>query len=72
MFGLLADQEALLNSSFLELLREEVGGFYSDMVEIEGGMDLLPRAFLPELQGRIRYGAKMTAIEQDTQGVTVH
>jgi monoamine oxidase len=72
MFGLLADQEALLNSSFLELLREEVGGYYSDMVEIEGGMDNLPRAFLPELQGRIRYGAKMVAIEQDGDGVTIH
>jgi len=35
-------------------------------------MDHLPRAFLPELHGRIRFGAKMVAIEQDGAGVTVH
>lgn len=72
LFGLLADQEALMNASFLELLREEVGGYYVDMVEIEGGMDLLPRAFLPALENRIRFGAKMIAIDQDADTVTVH
>jgi monoamine oxidase len=72
LFGLLADQEALMNSSFLELLREELGSYYVDMVEIDGGMDLLPRAFLPELQGRIRFGAKMIAIDQDEQKVTIN
>jgi monoamine oxidase len=71
-FGLLANQEALMNASFLELLREEVGSYYTDMVEIDGGMDNLPRAFLPSLQGRIRYGAKMVAIDQSPDGVTVH
>lgn len=49
MFGLLFNQEALMNSSFLELLREELGGFYSDLVYLDGGTDQLPRAFLPEL-----------------------
>src|SRR5258705_11429613 len=39
MFGLLADQEALMNSSFLELFREEAGNYYTDMVQIKGGMD---------------------------------
>jgi monoamine oxidase len=72
LFGLLADQEALMNSSFLELLREEAGGYYTDMVQIEGGMDLLPRAFLPELRSRIRFGAKMVALDQSPDGVTVH
>lgn len=72
MFGLLADQEALMNSSFLELLREEVGNYYTDMWEIEGGMDHLPRAFLPELKNRIRFGAKMVAIDQSPDGVTIH
>jgi monoamine oxidase len=71
-FGLLADQEALMNSSFLELLREEVGNYYTDMVYIEGGMDLLPRAFLPALQNHIRFGAKMVAIDQSPHSVTVH
>ena len=72
MFGLLFNQEALMNSSFLELLREELGGYYTDLVYLEGGTDLLPRAFLPELASRIRFGAKMVALEQDDDGVTVH
>jgi monoamine oxidase len=72
MFGLLADQEALMNSSFLELLREETGRYYTDMIEIVGGMDHLPRAFLPALRDRIRFGARMIAIEQAPESVTVH
>ena len=31
MFGLLFNQEALMNSSFLELLREEVGNYYTNL-----------------------------------------
>jgi monoamine oxidase len=72
MFGLIENQEALMNSSFLELFREEAGRFYTDMVEIEGGMDRLPRAFLPGLAGDIRFGARMIAIDQSPDSVTVH
>jgi monoamine oxidase len=72
MFGLLADQEALMNASFLELLREDVGNYYTNMVEVVGGMDHLPRAFLPELGRHIRFGAKMTAIDQSDESITVH
>jgi monoamine oxidase len=72
MFGLLADQEALMNASFLELFREEAGGYYTDMVAIDGGLDRLPRAFLPALRGRVHFGAKMTALSQDETSVTVH
>jgi monoamine oxidase len=61
-----------MNSSFLELLREESGRYYTDMVEIVGGMDHLPRAFLPALHQRIRYGARMVAIEQRPESVIVH
>ncbi len=57
LFGLMLGQEALMNSSFMELLREEVGGYYTDMATIAGGMDLLPRAFLPSLAPHIRFGA---------------
>jgi monoamine oxidase len=42
------------------------------MVEIDDGMDQLPRAFLPALHDRIRFGARMTAIDQDRSSVTVH
>lgn len=72
LFGLLQNQEALMNSCFLELLREEVGRFYVDLLQIDGGMDLLPRAFLPALSSRIRFGARMTAIEAADSGVTIH
>ena len=71
-FGLLQFQEALMNSSFLELLREEVTRCYVDLVEIEGGMDRLPRAFLPALAPRIRFGARMIALDQDETSATVH
>lgn len=71
-FGLMLNQEAIMNSSFLELLREEVGNYYHDMVYINGGMDQLPRAFTPHLEGTIRYGTRLTAIDQDPEGVTFH
>lgn len=72
LFGLLQNQEALMNSCFLELLREEVGRFYVDLLQIDGGMDLLPRAFLPALASRIRFGARMTTIEAGEREVTIH
>jgi len=72
LFGLLMNQESLMNTSFLEMLREEVGRFYVDMVRIDGGMDQLPRAFVPALRERIRFGARMVALDQDAGGVTVH
>ncbi|MGH2453103.1 MAG: flavin monoamine oxidase family protein [bacterium] len=72
LFGLLWNQEALMNSSFLELLREEAGRFYTDMLQIEGGMDRLPTAFLPTLADRIHFSARMTAIDQTLHEVIVH
>jgi monoamine oxidase len=72
MFGLLMNQEAMMNSSFLELLREEVGDFYSNMVQIVGGMDQLPKAFLPKLKQRIQYGAKVVALDQSPEEVMIH
>jgi len=72
MCGLLLHLEALMNLSCLEVLREEVGEYFHDVVAIDGGMDLLPRAFLDELRGVIRFGARLAAIEQSTTGVTAH
>ncbi len=71
LFGLATNQEALLNSAFLELLREELGDCYRDLHQVVGGLDLLPRAFLPALRDRVRFGAQVTALAQDDQGVTV-
>ncbi len=72
MFGILSNNEARMNYSFIEYFRSEVEHGFSHMVQIKGGSDLLPRAFLPGIGGRIRYGARMTAIEQDPRGVKVH
>jgi monoamine oxidase len=72
MFGLLNNQEAVMNSSFLELFREDGGNYYTNMCEIVGGMDNLPYAFLPELSSRIRYGARMIAIDQTPDEAVIH
>lgn len=64
--------EADLHNAVIEILREDLGKAYVDMLEIEGGMDLLPNAFFAELQDRVRLGAEVFAIEQDADGVTVH
>ena len=53
-------------------LLEEAGRFYEDMVQIVGGMDLLPRAFMAALGARIRFGTRVVALEQDADGVTAH
>jgi monoamine oxidase len=70
-FGLLADQEALMNASFLELLREEVGAYYSDLVAIDGGMDRLASAFLPSLKGVVRFGARMIGVDESADEVSI-
>lgn len=72
MFGLLDNQESRLNASFIELLREKQSRSFLDLVELEGGMDNLPRAFLPTLSSHIRFGAKMIAIDQGPDSVTIH
>lgn len=71
-FGLLYNQEAIMNSSFLELLREEVGDYYGDMLTLPDGMDRLPQAFLDELHENIYFGQRLIAIEQSANQVTFH
>ncbi len=72
LFGLLQNQEALMNYSFVEMLREEVGHYYRDLYQIAGGSDRLPHAFYQQLGARIRFGAIVHTIEQDASGVTAH
>jgi monoamine oxidase len=72
MFGLLNNQEALMNSSFLELFREEAGNYYTNMCQIAGGMDRFVHAFLPALDARIRYGARVIALDQTPEHAIVH
>jgi len=71
-FTVLNFLESDMHNSFVEILREDLGGAYTDMQEIAGGMDLLPNAFFGELKDEIRLGANVFAIDQDTDGVTVH
>lgn len=72
MFGLFAGYEARMNSSFIDIIRPEVGGSFHDLVELVGGSDHLPNAFLPSLRKNIQFGAKMTALDQSPDDVTVH
>jgi monoamine oxidase len=63
--------ESDLHNSFVEVLREELGGAYVDMSTIAGGMDALPNAFFTELQDVIRLGAEVRSIRQDGDSVTL-
>ena len=71
-FALAAGFEGVLSCSFVELLRVEVDWHGADMLHISGGMDLLPSAFLPEMQSRLRFGAEMVALDYTSESVTVH
>lgn len=70
LFGLMENQEASMNYSFVELLREDVGEFYINLSQIKGGTDRLPYAFYPALAPYIRLGAKVVALDQDEDSVT--
>ncbi len=71
-FGLLENQEAEMNFSFIEMLREDLGRFYTDLYQIVGGTDRLPYAFYDPLKRYIRFGAEVTALTQDENSVTAH
>lgn len=64
--------ESDLHHAVVEILREDIGRAYLDMVEIPGGMDRLPNAFFERLADCVRLGAEVFAIEHDADGVTVH
>jgi monoamine oxidase len=72
LYGVMSFREANMNAAVVEQLREIVGRSFEDMQEIAGGMDLLPRAFYENLKPYVRFGAAVTAIEQDPRSVTVH
>lgn len=65
--------EGLSELSFLELYRELLVLYTPDIkfYEVTGGNDLLPRAFLPQLEGIIRYGFKVNKIQQMKDQVIV-
>jgi monoamine oxidase len=72
MYGVMNFVEADMNQAVIEELREDLGRAFEDMQEIVGGMDNLPNAFYREIGDRIRFGAEVHAIDQDTDSVTIH
>lgn len=70
-YGLFAGFETLLFASAFEFVREFAARLREQTIAIDGGMDLLPRAFLRELGRDIRYGAMVTSIDQSEDGVEV-
>ena len=71
-FGLVAGLEPVLRNSVLELLQVAIAWHDTGMVQIIGGMDQLPKAFLSDLQGCIELGAEMVALNYTSDTVTVH
>ncbi|MGG6362694.1 flavin monoamine oxidase family protein [Peribacillus frigoritolerans] len=72
MIGVLLDLEAYMGMSFIEVLREEASFRANRFYEITGGMDLLPKAFLPQLKEVIMFNQRMTKIVQHNNRVTIH
>ncbi|MBA4179160.1 MAG: amine oxidase [Anaerolinea sp.] len=72
LYGMAFHMESMMSTGVIEILREEAGRWFEDLCSIEGGMDRLPNAFLAELGGSIRFGARMTALAQGTEGVVVY
>jgi monoamine oxidase len=72
MYGVMNFVESGINNSVMEEFREDFGRAFEDMQEIVGGTDMLPNAFFGEIPDRIRFGAEVHAIDQDSDGVTVH
>ena len=72
MYAVMNFLESDLHMSCIEVLREDLGGYYSDMVEIVGGMDRLPQAFFHDLQDEVRLGAEVPPSSRTTTAVTVH
>jgi monoamine oxidase len=71
-FGLVEALEPVLDRAFLDLLQVGVEWQGTGMVRVEGGMDRLPTAFLPELGRDIRFGAELVALDYTADAVTAH
>jgi monoamine oxidase len=71
-FALLEGVEPILRISFPDILRYYLQFHDTHLTQIVGGMDGLPRAFLPELEGHIQFGAAMVALDYKADSVSVH
>jgi monoamine oxidase len=69
-FSLMAGTDSLLCASALELLRDVLGGFFeTQALTIEGGMERFPETLTRGMESRIRYGTRVTAVDQNEDGV---
>ena len=59
------------DDSLLDFAHDELSRAEPSMWKIRGGNDLLPRAMAQALGERIRYGAEVRRIEQDSGGVRI-
>jgi monoamine oxidase len=71
-FTLLEAVEPIMNKSFLDILQVHMQFHGTHLTQIVGGMDCLPKAFLPELGSRIQFGAALVALDFTDNSVTVH
>lgn len=72
IFGLVEGLEPDLNSSVLESLQIDLQWQDTGMTQVVGGMDRLPKAFLPELENNLHFGARVVALDYTAAAVTVH
>src|SRR5262249_55285257 len=74
LIGVLLDEEALMSTSFVESIRDQTDiNANNTYVELKGGMDKLPRAFLAELEENLEYSFRVDVIERLSNGkVTLH
>jgi monoamine oxidase len=72
LYGVMSFREQNMEAAVVEQFREILGRAFENMQEIVGGTDLLPRAFYRQMPHHVRFGAVVTALEQDEHSVTVH
>ncbi len=72
MYAVLSFREQNMNTAVVEQFFEIIGRAFEDMQYIDGDTDLLAQSFYRRIEGRVRFGAAVHAIEQDETGVTVH
>ncbi|SFQ31358.1 monoamine oxidase [Geopseudomonas sagittaria] len=68
----LLDRQALLQSGlWLYLMVGQLHEFQTSIFQPVGGMDMIAQAFAKQIDGLVRYNAKVTRIQQNDSGVTV-
>ena len=74
MIKVMESVEGLPELSFLEILRDFIVYLEPDQkyYEITGGNDLLPQAFLPQINDNLHLNEKVIKIKQTQNGVTIY